>query len=380
MVRSRVKVVTERALCVVAALSLVACAHSATPKAAADHGRLLGYRRVAGVVAGGTTYRIRYTSRSLTGAPITVTGLAVVPNTNKPDRVVLTYAHGTTGLADACAPSANRAHSEVRAIGLTAVHHNWIVAATDYEGLGTPGRHPYLVGVSEGRSVLDAAIAARQLPQAHAGNRLLIAGYSQGGHAALWANQLAPTWAPPLHVLGTFAGAPASEVDRILAAGRTLPIQRFILAIVGGYAAAYPRAQPNRYLTDEGAALLPTVDSGCIGEVDRAARHVAPDQLVRPEGPTDPQWQALGRANNPGSVKPAGPVLIVHSDQDDVVPVALSAAVRDRMCAHGGVVERRVIHAGGHTAAAFPALIAAATWLTQRVAGTPPARDDCRRA
>ncbi|MEY2419589.1 MAG: hypothetical protein QOG90_2269 [Actinomycetota bacterium] len=368
----------RRVLGIVVAASLVACAHTAAPSRPPAHGALLAYRRLPGVVAGAATYKIRYTSRSRGGGAIVVTGLAIVPHGTKHDRVVLTYAHGTTGLADACAPSAHPSGSEVRAIGLTAVSHGWIVAATDYEGLGTPGRHPYLVGVSEGRSVLDAAVAARQLPQAHAGNRLLIAGYSQGGHAALWANQLAATWAPTLRVLGTFAGAPATEIDRILAAGRTFPIQRFLLAIVGGYAAAYPRAHPSAYLTDEGLALLPTVDTGCLGDIDRVARRVPPDRLVRPEGPTDAEWQALGRANNPGSRKPAGPVLVVHSDQDDVVPVALSALLRDRMCAHGAVVERRVIHAGGHTAAAFPALIAAAEWLTQRAAGTQPAHDDCR--
>ena len=51
-----------------------------------------------------------------------------------------------------------------------------IVAATDYEGMGTPGPHPYLVGISEGRSGLDAALAARQIPGAEAGDRLGVMG------------------------------------------------------------------------------------------------------------------------------------------------------------------------------------------------------------
>ena len=71
------------------------------------------------------------------------------------------------------------------------VNAGYLVAFSDYEGLGTPGRHPYLVGESEGRSVLDAAKAAAQLPGADAGDQLAIWGHSQGGHAALWAAQLA---------------------------------------------------------------------------------------------------------------------------------------------------------------------------------------------
>ena len=39
----------------------------------------------------------------------------------------------------------------------------YAVAETDYEGLGTPGVHPYLIGSSEGRSVLDIVRAAREI-------------------------------------------------------------------------------------------------------------------------------------------------------------------------------------------------------------------------
>jgi dipeptidyl aminopeptidase/acylaminoacyl peptidase len=62
----------------------------------------------------------------------------------------------------------------------------YAVVQTDYEGLGTPGDHPYLIGVSEGRSVLDMVRAARKLDSS-LGKRVVIAGHSQGGHAALWA-------------------------------------------------------------------------------------------------------------------------------------------------------------------------------------------------
>jgi hypothetical protein len=60
-----------------------------------------------------------------------------------------------------------------------------IVVATDYPRLGTAGPHPYLIGVSEGRAVLDAVRAARLLPDARAGYRLALWGHSPGGQAAL---------------------------------------------------------------------------------------------------------------------------------------------------------------------------------------------------
>ena len=151
-----------------------------------------------------------YLSESIQGEPIAVTGTAVVPSIAAPDggRPILSVAHGTTGIADQCAPS-HDPPSDVAA-HIRYVNAGYLVAFTDYEGLGTPGRHPYLVGESEGRSVLDAAKAARQLPGADADDQLAIWGHSQGGHAALWAAQLADTWAPELELVGTVAaGVPA---------------------------------------------------------------------------------------------------------------------------------------------------------------------------
>ncbi len=84
---------------------------------------------------------------------------------------------------------------------------------TDYQGLGTPGTHEYLVGQDEGRSVLDIVRAARQVDST-LGKKVIIGGHSQGGHAALWAAALAPKWTPELDVLGTVADAPASHVEQ----------------------------------------------------------------------------------------------------------------------------------------------------------------------
>ncbi len=373
--------VAMRRVLLAVVLLIVGCASCRAEQDDTDaHGALISYKQLPGVVANARTYRIRYSSVSVEGKRIEVTGVAVIPTAAAPKggRVVLTTAHGTTGLADVCAPSRSARPAEVAAIGAAAVHRNWIIAATDYEGLGTPGRHPYLVGVSEGRSVLDVALAATRLPDARASKRTLIAGYSQGGHAATWANEIAPEWTPKLDVLGTFAGAPGTEIDRILEAGLTDRAQPFILSIVAGYAAAYPKADPSTYLTPLGLSLLDRLDSACLSDVAAAIRQYAPSDLVRATGPTNPEWLALGRKNNPGGARGAGPVLIVHSEQDDVVPVALSEFMAERMCAHRQVVERRVIQGGGHSAAVLPAFVAALRWLDQRVSGTKPV-DDCAR-
>ena len=67
--------------------------------------------------------------------------------------------------------------------------------------------------------MLDVVRAARKLDK-RLGRRVIIAGHSQGGHAALWAASLAPKWTPELKLRGTVAFAPASHL------GEQVPLLR----------------------------------------------------------------------------------------------------------------------------------------------------------
>ncbi len=104
----------------------------------------------------------------------------------------------------------------------------YIVVATDYPGLGTPGIHPYLIGISEGRAVLDSVRAARALPRSGASDRFVLWGHSQGGHAVLYAGEMAKAYAPELKLFGVAAAAPATylaelfDADKSSSAGKEL--------------------------------------------------------------------------------------------------------------------------------------------------------------
>lgn len=345
----------------------------------APHGTLLRYEEVTPTVAeGAATFRILYLSESVAGDPIVVSGTALVPEAPAgPDgRRLLTIAHGTTGIADDCAPSKDPG-SELLLMG-GPVEEGWLVAMSDYEGLGTPGRHPYLVGPSEGRGVIDAILAARSLPGADAGDQLAIAGYSQGGHGALWANEVAAEWAPDLDVVGTFAGAPATELDVILAAAPNLPaLSGFAFMMVAGMHEAYPDADLDALLTEEGVEALDTVDEGCARDVLGAFAIREGGPLIRPDGPASEDWKALATENNPGNVATEDPILIIHSDADQVVPATLSALLLNRLCGVGQAVERRVVSRGGHGEAAPPAYLDGLAWLTDRFEGEPVPASTC---
>ena len=83
-------------------------------------------------------------------------------------------------------------------------------------------------------------------------------------------------------------------------------------------------------------------------------------------------WASLSKAQDAGTEKTSdAPVLIIHSKDDDTVPLGFSQILLGRMCANDQVVERRVIDAGGHGAAAVPAYQQAIPWIDARMAGEP---------
>src|SRR5690348_9050648 len=174
---------------------------------------------------GARAWKILYHSRTIEGRDIAVSGVIVTPTGKAPKggRPLLSWAHGTRGIADSCAPSRRSAvASEIPGIN-ELVKAGYTVAATDYEGLGTPGVHPYLVGDSEAHGILDIARAAQHFKDAQAGKDVLVAGHSEGGQGAVFAGEIAPQYAPDLHLLGVVAIAPATELTTMLPVASTLP-------------------------------------------------------------------------------------------------------------------------------------------------------------
>jgi hypothetical protein len=357
-----------------------------------EHGDLLRYEAFdSPSPAGAEVWRIMYLSESVQGEPIAVTGLVVVPEGPAPSegRRVLSVGHGTAGISDVCAPSRHTAQlrSLEQRLGTPGslevlegfADAGYVVAMTDYEGMGTPGDHPYLVGESEGRGILDAARAARQLPGADAGNQLGIWGYSQGGHSALWANQLAEEWAPELELVGTVAGAPGADLPASFAGTGAIEslYSRFIL-IVAGFAQAYPEADPSLVLTDAGVRVLERarVNEAC-GAVGVDMSPAGGEPVARDGFATVEPWASLMVDSDPGHVATDEPMLILHSAADETVPLSFSEALFARLCRLGQRIELRVYDQGdSHAAAVDDAVVDGLAWIEARMAGEP-ANSNC---
>jgi dienelactone hydrolase len=323
---------------------------------------------------GAKAWRVLYHSRSVDGRDIAVSGTVVVPTSAAPKggRPVVTWAHGTTGLADACAPSKNPAAASAVPYVKQLVDAGYVVAATDYEGLGTPGVHPYLVGESEGRSVLDAARAARALSGSGANDRVLVAGHSQGGQSALFAGELASSYAPELDVLGVVAAAPAADVERILPlAGNISGAAGYLVMGIEGYHAAYPEADPASVLTPDALAKAEVATTQCSDAVMAAYQGESGPSVLGHDPLSIPSIVTLLHTNSAGN-RPAGaPLLIVQGTADTTIPKFLTDAFTTKACAAGDTVDYRTYDGATHGTVIPAAQDDVVAWMKDRVADKP---------
>ena len=163
-------------------------------------------------------WRILYTTTVDDNTPATAVAIVFAPtDPSASPRPVIAWEHATTGLLQKCMPSLLSAASKGIPERDRILMAGWVVVATDYSFAEKGGPHPYLIGEGEARAALDSVRAARQIPDLTLDRRMVVWGYSQGGHAALWTGIIGPRYAPDLEIRGVAAIAAAANIENILA-------------------------------------------------------------------------------------------------------------------------------------------------------------------
>ncbi|WP_275461438.1 lipase family protein [Streptomyces noursei] len=329
-------------------------------------------------------WHLTYRSTSAKGTPNTVSGTVIVPDDGRTGpRPLVTYAVGTVGLADSCAPSAGFPKGTTMEANLIQqlTARGWAVAVTDYEGLGTPGEHTYTVGRAEGQAVLDAARAAERLPEAAAAgvtadSPVGIMGYSQGGQASSWAAELHRSYAPELRVKGTATGGVPADLREVAAANDGGIGAGLILMAAIGQNAAFPELHLDTYLNDRGRRAVAFLREHCVA-IDVAAELFRKVSDVTVTNPLErPDWQARLRESTLGTRTPDAAVYLYHGTADELIPYAVGARLRAEWCARGARVQWTSIPLGEHVLGAIVGAAPAADWLADRFADRP-APDNC---
>lgn len=158
--------------------------------------------------SGTTIYRIAFRTERGGGAPGMSSARVYLPDTPKSLPLpVIVVAHPTVGVAANCTPSKDEA--SLRDLALPWAGLGYAVIAPDYAGLGSEGVQGYQDNRDTAQSTLDAARALRKmLSPGTLTEQVLIAGYSQGGGAALSAQALEKTYGCDGKIVGVITFAP----------------------------------------------------------------------------------------------------------------------------------------------------------------------------
>jgi pimeloyl-ACP methyl ester carboxylesterase len=316
-----------------------------------------------------TARRILYVTTTPGGAATTATGLVLTPSSGKQNKTVV-WGHGTTGLADRCAPSANQGvfWPEARAAIAELLDRGWTVTAPDYPGLGTPSAHPYLVGASAARSMIDSVRAARHLDPALS-TRYVVEGHSQGGQGALFAGELAPSYDGPLVLRGVAAIAPASNLDLLAPQIPGTAGQGYLVMALYGLNAQDPSVQPYRLLAAPARQRSSVVQTGCLYEILAAYASLTPQQLLVDGTLPASVINKLAQYGNPGQAPSSAPILIVQGTEDEAVPSEVTEYVlMDQLDDYPQPVEFVAVDGANHDEAVFQTVELVADWIAARLA------------
>lgn len=301
---------------------------------------------------------------------VTATTLVFVPKTVQPENgwPIVVWAHGTTGVADQCAPS-QQGLLGTEGLLQKLLAEGYVVVAPDYEGLGSPGNHPFLNLKSEAFSITDAVVATRDYLNRQgkkAAPQWVTVGHSQGGHAALGAAQYASR--AKLDYKGTIAIAPPSNLAAILQGGENavknqpaniqIPVlaslDTFTSLIVAGMQRHKISVSYAEVFKADTAKIAPIAEIECSGSVGAALAKGMTDYVSLPEhlgslngyGRNQDNFMSipviqnfLAKDSQPGTVKLSQPVIIYQGGKDPTVPQAATDLLKASAEAKGTKIQ-----------------------------------------
>lgn len=319
---------------------------------------------------GATRTDLLYHSTDRTGADRAISGTLLVPAGEPPAGgwPVLSWAHGTSGVADPCAPSLhpNLFYNEYAQQVRWFLEAGYAVAASDYVGLGTPGMHSYSVGEDLGNAVADIVPAARSL-DADLAPTWFAVGHSEGGQAVLFATRAAARH-PDLDLTATVAVAPSSNLRLALpgiAIGAVPADVAYGVYLLAGLSTVDESI-------DVGALLGPSsrphldllLESGCLLDALEVLRDEPTGDLF---AMTDAEMQRLSallaEVGDPDLEPTEGPLLVVQGAEDQDIPQLLTDDLVASLEAQDVDVTYRLYPGENHDTVLGPTVCETLTWL-----------------
>ncbi len=328
----------------------------------------------------GSAFRILYSSVNGLGdkkEPIAVSGSVFLPKGTAPAGgwPLIAWAHGTVGIADICAPS-TKARSERDTKYLSHwLDQGYAVVASDYQGLGTPGGHPYLATKPEAYSVLDSIRAVQSDPTLSIGKPVVLVGQSQGGGAAFATAGEAATYAPEIDIRGTVAtGTPYFTND-------TAPAVRDPNAVSGVLAysmyimylgeQADPLFKIADYASVPGRDFFESTRTQCLVDTWKKIEEEKMSQAKLFTADPSSATAKLFPLMTYSTLKLKGPVFMGTGGMDKDVPPPGQERLFNDACKAGSVIEHKVYAKLDHSGTVNGSLADSTPFVKKAFAGEP---------
>ena len=358
------------------------------------------------VESGYRAYRMAYITERDPGEHGVASALALVPDRPRPGPTpVVVVNHGTAGLADVCAPSAQPSLPTPELV-LPWVAAGFFVIAPDYAGLGTQGVQGYGNRIDTSNSVLDAAEAlVSALSPGSLARRLVVVGHSQGGGASLQAQARARTrspqfeWVAAISVAGPDAKWNAAELMRFPSTpiagewGATRAL--FAMGLYADYANLHGEAAaPEAFSPSIRDHLAEGIKTRCIESLTLFLATAAPGydpplslgQLVDPifrqevvDCTSESSCTARASAyvqrwkvNSSLSADPlGGPMLLLAGGLDALAPPGVMGCTRAQIEGEGAAVDACYFPSENHESIVGASAVHAVEWATEVESGRP---------
>jgi pimeloyl-ACP methyl ester carboxylesterase len=324
----------------------------------------------------GDVWRVTYVSQRINGNPVEVTGLVVRPRGEAPADgfPVMAWGHATIGVADACI----QMNSFDGHLGIPEIQQRldagFVVAATDYEGIGGPGTHPYMVGESEAAAVINILRALPEIDGVDAGSDIVLAGHSQGGHAVLSTAQRLAEQAPDLQVVGVAALASVSDPSiTVPSMFNNRDLAEFAMMVAVGWADTYPDLELTDVVAPDGLAAAEAARRDkCLNELGPFMEGADLDDLWVTSPARIDAWSAKIDENMIDLEAIDLPVFVAGGGSDPLVPPSLINSLVNRMCQAGLAVDDHRYAGEGHGSTVSASVDDLHAWIADRLAGEPP--------
>ena len=389
-------------------------------------GEVVKKEKIKTSVKGAQAWKIAYISSDVAGNKTIATGLIVAPVGPAPaeGRPIIGWAHGTTGTAQNCGPSQILDPvvplNEYFLIGGNSwtdygipsvdefIAQGYVIAATDYQGLGGGGRHQYSLANTNGKDAFNSVRAASSMKETGAGKKAALYGWSQGGGAVLAAASMPEyiaqkgTAADGIELVGAIGLAPydnaamvpnlptnEAEAQKVMDGfiamfSKTVFDFAHLSMALWGLEPGNPQLKLNDLFTDDGVKAMNEIYANkCMHTGADTLSYNFGDSyksLLKAERTNTLGWvNAIIKGSNP-PVKPVAPVVIYWGTADVTNPPIMGKLYQEQMCKMGASVDR-VQLPGKQTHFTTPGTSAQfyLPWIKDRFAGKP-ATNNCALA